>query len=350
MKPVAFAFFAAVLVASCGEAPVPTPPKAAGPLATGTAELREVELSLSAEAVVEAVRQSTVSAQVSGRIVDIRFDVGDRVQKGDVIVRIDERAASQAVAASEAQAREAEAAMVNARAQLERTRQLVQQRFVSQAALDKAEADFKAAESRFKATLAGAGAAATERSFSTIIAPYSGVVSVRHVQLGEMASPGKALLTGFDPGSLRVVATVASARVPALQAGAKARIEVPSLGRWVDVRAVTVVPSADPRTHTTQVRLELPPDVAGLVPGVFARAHFVTGRAARLMMPREAVLRRSEVTAVYAVDEKGVSALRQVRLGEAADATGIEILAGLKPGEKVALDPVKAGLAAGPGA
>ena len=100
MKPVAFAFFAAVLVASCGEAPVPTPPKAAGPLATGTAELREVELSLSAEAVVEAVRQSTVSAQVSGRIVDIRFDVGDRVQKGDVIVRIDERAASQAVAAS----------------------------------------------------------------------------------------------------------------------------------------------------------------------------------------------------------------------------------------------------------
>ena len=69
MKPVAFALFAAVLVASCGEAPAPAPAanKAAGPLATGTAELREVELSLSAEAVVEAVRQSTVSAQVSGR-------------------------------------------------------------------------------------------------------------------------------------------------------------------------------------------------------------------------------------------------------------------------------------------
>ena len=349
MKPFACALIAAVLVASCGEAPAPAAPKAAGPLATGTVELRDVDLSLSAEAVVEAVRQSTVSAQVSGRIVDIRFDVGDRVQKGDVIVRIDERAATQAVAATEAQAREAEAAMVNARAQLERTRQLVQQRFVSQAALDKAEADFKAAESRFKATLAGAGAAATERSFATIVAPYSGVVAVRHVQLGEMASPGKALLTGFDPAGLRVVATVASARVPALQAGAKARIEVPSLGRWVDVRAVTVVPSADPRTHTTQVRLELPPDVAGLVPGVFARAHFVTGRAARLMVPREAVLRRSEVTAVYAVDEKGVAALRQVRLGEAADAAGVEILAGLRPGEKVALDPVKAGLATGSG-
>jgi RND family efflux transporter MFP subunit len=310
-------------------------------------ELREVDLTTSAEAVVEAVRQSTVSAQVSGRIVDIRFDVGDRVEKGAVILRIDERAATQAVAASEAQVREAEASLANARAQYERTRQLLAQKFVSQAALDKAESDFKAAESRMKAMLAGAGAAATEKSFTTLVAPYGGVVSARHVQLGEMASPGKPLLTGFDPSTLRVVATVASSQVPAIQAGAKARIEVPSLERWVDVKSVTIVPSADPRTHTTQVRLDLPADVKDLLPGVFARAHFVTGKAPRLMVPRAAVLRRSEVTAVYVVDAKGAPRLRQVRVGTASDETSVEVLAGLMPGEKVALEPVKAGIATG---
>lgn len=351
MKPSSLALLAAagLLAAACGSPEPPAAPRpAAAPLATATAELREVELATTAEAVVEAVRQSTVSAQVSGRIVDIRFDVGDRVEKGAVILRIDERAASQAVAASEAQVREAEAALVNARAQFERTRQLLAQKFVSQAALDKAEADYKAAESRMKATLAGAGAAATEKSFTTIVAPYSGVVSARHVQLGEMASPGKPLLTGFDPTGLRVVATVPSAQVPAIQAGARARIEVPSLARWVDVKSVTVVPSADPRTHTTQVRLELPDNAKGLLPGVFARAHFVTGRAPRLMVPREAVLRRSEVTAVYVVGADGAPRLRQVRTGTAADEKSIEILAGLKAGEKVALDPVKAGMAATP--
>jgi len=351
MKPSSLALLAAagLLAAACGPAdPTPAPKPAATPPATAPAELREVELTTSAEAVVEAVRQSTVSAQVSGRIVDIRFDVGDRVEKGAVILRIDERAASQAVAASEAQVREAEAALVNARAQFERTRQLLAQKFVSQAALDKAEADYKAAESRMKATLAGAGAAATEKSFATIVAPYSGVVSARHVQLGEMASPGKPLLTGFDPTGLRVVATVPSAQVPAIQAGARARIEVPSLARWVDVKSVTVVPSADPRTHTTQVRLDLPDNAKGLLPGVFARAHFVTGRAPRLMVPREAVLRRSEVTAVYVVGADGAPRLRQVRTGTAADEKSIEILAGLKAGEKVALDPVKAGMAATP--
>jgi RND family efflux transporter MFP subunit len=338
---------AALLVAACDTAAPPAAPPATAKLATATAELREVELTTSAEAVVEAVRQSTVSAQVSGRIVDIRFDVGDRVQKGDVILRIDERAATQAVAASEAQVREAEASLTNARAQYERTKQLVAQKFVSQAALDKAEADFKAAESRMKATLAGAGAAATERSFTTIVAPYGGIVSARHVQLGEMASPGKPLLTGFDPSTLRVVATVASAQVPAIQAGARARIEVPSLDRWVDVKSVTVVPAADPRTHTTQVRLDLPVDAKGLLPGVFARAHFVVGTAPRLMVPRAAILRRSEVTAVYVVDASGAPRLRQVRIGSAADAKSVEVLSGLRAGERVAIEPVKAGMTPG---
>lgn len=338
----------ALVASACGSSqPPPSAPKAAAPLATAPVELREVDLTTSAEAVVEAVRQSTVSAQVTGRIVDIRFDVGDRVEKGAVIVRIDPRAASQAVAASDAQVREAEAGLTNARAQYERTKQLVAQKFVSQAALDKAEADFKAAESRMKGTLAGAGAAATEQSFTTIVAPYAGIVSGRHVQLGEMAAPGKPLLTGFDPSSLRVVATVASAQVPAIQAGARARIEVPSLDRWVEVKDVTVVPSADPRTHTTQVRLVLPDDVKGLLPGVFARAHFVTGRSPRLMVPRAAVVRRSEVTAVYVVDEKGAPRLRQIRLGTVTDEKSVEVLAGLLAGERVAVEPVKAGMATG---
>jgi RND family efflux transporter MFP subunit len=306
-----------------------------------------MDLTYSAEAVVEAVRQSTVSAQMTGRIVDIRFDVGDYVKKGEVIVRIDERAATQAVAASQAEVQEAEAAMRNARATFERSRQLFAQRFISQAALDKAEADYKSAQARVTGLLAGAGRAATERSFATVVAPYSGVVSARHIELGEMATPGKPLMTGFDPATLRVAATVPQTQVAAIRAVGKARVEIPSLGKWIDVKQMTIVPAADPRTHTTRIRLELPEDARGVYPGVFARAHFVTGKAPRLLAPREAVVRRSEVTAVYVVDEKGRPQLRQVRLGGASDEQSIEILSGLKPGERVALDPVKAGMAAG---
>ena len=334
----------AAVLAGCGDKAPPAPP-AGEALKSAAAEIRDVDLSYTAEAVIEAVRQSTVSAQIAGRIVELRFDVGDYVKKGDVIVRIDERAAGQAVAASEAQVREADAAARNARVNFERTRQLVAQKFVSQAALDKAEADYKQAQARLAAMLAGAGQAATERSFATIVAPYSGIVAARHVELGEMAVPGKPLMTGFDPSTLRAVANVPQAQVAAIQAGGKARIEVPSLGRWVDVRQVTVVPSADPRTHTTRVRLELPEDLRGIYPGVFARAHFSVGRAPRLVAPRAAVFQRSELTGVYVIDDKGAPRLRQVRLGPAGDEASVEVLAGLRPGERVALEPVKAGMA-----
>jgi len=340
------ALAAAVALAGCGSDAEPPKPAPAPQLGAGVAEVREVDLTYSAEAVIEAVRQSTVSAQIAGRIVDIRFDVGDYVKKGEVIVRIDERAATQAVAASEAQVREAEAAARNARLNFERSRQLFAQKFISQAALDKAEADYKQAQARLAAVLAGAGAAATERSFATIVAPYSGIVSARHVELGEMAVPGKPLMTGFDPSSLRAVANVPQSQVPAIQASGRARVEIPALGRWIEARAITVVPAADPKTHTTRVRLDLPEDVRGVYPGVFARAHFTVGRAQRLLVPREAVFRRSELTAVYVLDDKGFPRLRQVRLGTAGDERAVEVLAGLKPGERVALEPVKAGMAA----
>ena len=351
MRHAAFTLASAIALAGCGDAPPPKAPP--GPeFKSAAVEIREVDLAYSAEAVIEAVRQSTVSAQISGRIVELRFDVGDYVKKGDVIVRIDERAAGQALAASEAQVREADAAARNARVQYERSRQLLAQKFISQAALDKAEADNKQAQARLSAMLAGAGQAATERSFATIVAPYSGVVAARHVELGEMAVPGKPLMTGFDPSTLRAVANVPQAQVAAIMASGRARIEVPSPGfsspsRWIDVRQVTVVPSADPRTHTTRVRLELPEDARGIYPGVFARAHFAIGRAPRLLAPREAVFQRSEVTGVYVIDDKGAPRLRQIRLGTAGGERTVEVLAGLKPGERVALEPIKAGMSAG---
>jgi RND family efflux transporter MFP subunit len=334
---------AGLLAAACGSREPPKPERAGAPLKSAAVEMREVEVTYSAEAVVEAVRQSTVAAQIAGRIVELRFDVGDYVKKGEVIARIDERSASQAVAASEAQVREAEAALRNARAEYERSKQLVAQKFLSQAAVERAEAQYRSAQERVSGLVAGAAQAATERGFATIVAPYSGVVSARHVELGEMATPGKPLMSGFDPGTLRVTATVPQAQVAAIQSGAKARIELPSVAKWIEATQLTIIPAADPRTHTTQVRLALPQDVRGIYPGIYARAHFVTGRQSALLVPRAAVIRRSELTAVYVVGE-GPAQLRQVRLGAAGDERSVEVLAGLRAGERVALEPVEAGM------
>jgi len=318
--------------------------EAALPFATAKVQYREVDQTYAAEAYVEAVKQSTVSAQISGRVVEVLFDVGDYVNKGDVIARIDEREVAQAFAGSQAQAAQAQATLVNAKANYERHRQLFARKFVSQAALDNALAQYKAAQGAAAAAGAGAGVAETTRGYATIIAPYSGVVAARQVEVGEMAAPGKPLMTGFDPKDLRVVASVPQYKIDEVRNALRATVEFPAQRKWVQATSITLLPVADARTHTTRVRLNLPEDLRGVYPGLFARAYFSVGKAKKLLVPQAAVVRRSEVTGVYVVDAKGKASLRQVRLGEVQVNGDMEVLAGLASGETVALDPVKAAI------
>ncbi len=298
--------------------------------ATATVELRDVDSTYAAEAVIEAVKQATVAAQVQGRIIDVRVDAGQKVRAGEVLMRIDEREAAQGVAG-------AQATLVNAKAAYERSRNLFAQKFISRAALDKAEADYKAAS-------AAAGQAGTVASFSTITAPIAGVVALRQAELGEMATPGRPLLTLFEPRGMRAVAEIPQYKLADLRQAPRARIEFPETGQWLDAARVELLPTADARSHSVRARVYLPETASGVIPGMFARVHFVVGKARKLTVPAEAVVRRGEVSAVYVIDAAGAPRLRQVRLGEVVPGGGFEVLAGISAGEKIALDPVKTGI------
>ncbi len=321
------------------------PAWAALPFATTKVGYQNIDKSYSTEATVEAVRQSTISAQITGRITAVNFDVGDYVKAGQVIVRIDPAELSQAVAGSRAQVAQAEAQLANAKANYERQVQLFQQKFISQAALDRATSEYRAAQAAAQAARAGVGQTSAVRSYTTLTAPFSGVVMARHVEVGEMATPGKPLMTGFDPTDLRVVANIPQYKLAEVQKAAKASVEIPSTGKWIEAKGITVLPSADTATHTVKVRLDLPEGINGsIIPGIYARAYFATGEARKLVIPYSAVLRRSEITGVYVVDAKSRVSLRQVRLGEPTAKGEVEVLAGLNPGDTIALDPVKAGI------
>ncbi len=300
------------------------------PLGIVTVERHAVDLSFPAESLVEAVQQATVGAQVPGRVLEVAADAGQTVKKGDVLMRIDAREAAEAVRAAEAQ-------YANAKVNYERTKSLVAQKFMSAAALDKAKADLDA-------TAANRAAAGASQSHAIIVAPMNGIVARRHAELGDMAMPGSPLFTLYQPGSLRVTASIPQYRLQAMRAVRSARVEFPELGKWVDATSVQLLPTADATTHTSQVRVNLPA-VPEATPGMFARVHFVTGRAEKLTVPAGAVVRRGEVAAVYVQGADGRLSLRQLRLGDPVGSGEIEVLAGLAAGDKVATDPVKAGIA-----
>ena len=312
------------------------------PFATAEAIYRPAPGGYSTEAVVEAGRESTLASQVSGRILMLNVDAGDSVRQGQLLVRIDDSEARNSMADSQAQVAQAQASLANAQAQYERAKQLVARKFMSPSSLDKAQAEYRVAEAQLAAAKAGVSQSSTTRKFTSISAPFPGLVSARLAQVGEMASLGRPLLTIFDPATLRVIATVPQEKLDQVRKSGRASVEFPAIGKTIDSAAVTILPAADSRTHSSQVRIEFPQGVSGIYPGMFARAYFSTDEGKKMLLPEAAILRRSEVVGVYVVNGDKVQ-FRQVRVGPETSG-GIEILAGLQSGERVALEPVKVGI------
>jgi RND family efflux transporter MFP subunit len=292
---------------------------------------------------VEAVNQSTVSAQTAGRVSAVYFDVIDVVEAGALILRI--RSTEQAASFTQAQAalKEATAREAEAQTRYERISDMYQRRVVAKATYDEASAARDAAVARLIAARAGLEAAREGVSYTEVRAPYSGVVTEKHVQVGESVAPGTPLMTGASLDALRVVAEIPQSVIEQVRAARKAAVYVD--GRRIESTGITVFPAAQPETNTFRARIDLPSGPQGLAPGMFVKVGLVVGESERLLVPRSAVVERSEMRGVYVVAPDGRVGLRQVRLGHVRGER-VEILAGLAGGERIALDPVAAGMKA----
>ena len=317
----------------------------AATLATVTVKAQPLRDEWIADAVIESTRQTVISAQTSGRITALYVKAGDHVAAGQRLLSIDQRTADEQLAASRAQFAAASAERDVAARDLARTRTLFDKQYVSQAALDRAQARYRAAAEAASARQAEVRAALVQAGLHDIAAPYAGTVASVNVELGATAMPGAPLLTLYSPHTLRAVATVPQSQLTGVQSDAAVRVEIPDLparARWQTATSVEILPVADPLSHSVQVRLPLPAAADQARPGMFARAYFPVGQPRQgLMVPLAAVVRRTEVTAVYVVAPGGQVTLRQVRLGE-VHGDQVEILAGIAAGEQVALDPTAA--------
>lgn len=308
-------------------------------------ERRVVTDTYAADGVIEAVRQATVSSQIAGTVTRFFVDAGDPVKAGQVLAHIDTRATDAQVAINRAQVVQAEAQLSQAKLNLERTQQLLAKNFVSQAALDKAQADNTAAQAAVAAAQAGTTQAVTNRSFAELRSPIDGVVSRRLIETGELAQPGSAVIAVHDPRSLRAVGAIPQFVLPKVGVGSlkDVRVLIPGVAVAIAASSAQVLPAADPALLSTQIRAELPREPQGvpLIPGTAAKVLVPLGKLERLVVPAQALIQRGEVSAVQVV-AKGQPQLRQVRVGPAAGDGWVEVLAGLSAGERVLANPLAA--------
>lgn len=339
------------LLAAQPSAPPPAPPPApsaagaeplAGRLDTAVVAYRTLPREYRLDGIVEAVNRTTVSAQTSGQVEAILFDVDDFVEKGATVARLRDTEHRAGVAQAAADLKSAGARLEQAREEQARVAGLFEKRNVSASAMDQANADLAAAQAVLDAAGARLEQAREQLDYTEIRAPYSGIVTHRHLEVGETASPGKPVMSGISLDQLRVAVDVPQSVIPAIRAGAPARVYVDG-ERFILAERITVFPFADLGSNTFKVRLDLPEGTQALFPGMFVKTGFAIGEREELAVPAAAVVWRSEVTAVYVLDERDRVRLRQVRLGRTLG-DEIAILAGLEAGERVARDPIAAGI------
>lgn len=306
--------------------------------------------SLDIEGTLQALQQSTVAAQVGGNVLQLAVKAGDRVKAGALLARIDERDLQAGLAGGDAGVAQAAAALAQAQQHATRTRDLRAQGFVSQAAVDLADTQLQAAQAAHRQAQAGRSQAALARSFASVTAPFDAVVLATHVEAGDLAVPGRPIATLYAPGRLRAVVQLPLSRSALARSAQTVDVVLPD-GRRVLPTSRTELPGTDAVSQTVEWRLNLPTDAGtGLAPGQPVQVHFAGAAApatssasTRLVVPTGAVLQRGELTAVYAAQE-GRFVLKAVRLGSRQGA-GVEVLAGVKAGERIATDAVRAGLA-----
>lgn len=299
------------------------------------------------DGVVAAVAHAELSAQTSGRVRSVAVDVGDRVAAGQVLLQLSAVEQRASVDGAQAQLRAAVASADEAEASYRRYAALAEGQYVSRAQLDQARATRDAARAARVAAAAQVAQAQQPADYTVVRAPFAGVISARQVQPGEAVVTGQALLSLYAPGAQRIEVQVPQSDADAIRAAPRAQVRLDD-GRTLQVPQVTVFPTADPRSHSVTVRVPLPALQPAPAPGSTAKVGFPPAAgdatdAVPLSMPASALLQRGELSAAYVLADGRLS-LRQLRIGQ-RDAQRVEVLAGLRAGERVARDPVAAGQA-----
>ncbi|MGY6554170.1 MAG: efflux RND transporter periplasmic adaptor subunit [Wenzhouxiangella sp.] len=289
------------------------------------------------DGVIEAVQQSTVSAQTSGTVVELPFDVDDVVDAGALIARLDDTEQRARYNQARANQTEAESGQDDAQSQFTRIEALRERGVATQAEFDNARNALAAARARLARTEAAVAEAREQLDQTRILAPYSGIVTHRHVELGEAVSPGTPLLSGFSLEELRVVVSIPQQFAELARRERRAEVSLDD-GRVLTTGQMTFFPYADPATHSFRLRLALTEPDGTLFPGMLVRVGIPVSEREVLLIPESSLFRQGELRAVYVLDDQDRPRLRQVRIGARANGK-LEVLAGLDEGERIAADP-----------
>jgi RND family efflux transporter MFP subunit len=316
--------FTLVIGAGCNDPAERSTSSALPPLEVQVETLTESPVPIQVElaGTVQAIEHATISARVSGQIIQLPVRIGSKVEKGDLLVKI-------SAAEINARLQQAEAQLAQALRNLERETKLQE---VNASTREKV----KTLKELVQINQAVYREAQTFLGYTEVRAPFNGTVTDKLVEVGDLASSGASLLKLENGTALEVVIQVPEALSHSLNLSSRLPLTVPAAGLSLNAQVREISPTVDPASHTTQIKLTLPDAPGWLRSGQFARVALVDGRATTLLINSKALRKAGQMQQVF-VAEQGVARMRLVRTGVEFEGR-IEILSGLQAGDQIVLD------------
>ncbi len=358
--------FLPVLLSACSEKIEPgVSAEKTGPAVkaqTAVAEVSQQPLFYEAVGTLTARSVSTVSGKLMGTVKAVHVREGDFVKEDDLLVTLDQRQVTAQMSQAQAAVQEAmrgEAAAVSARESakagaemaattFQRYQQLLKENSVSrqehdevaarhrqaQAALSQAEAQVAAARFRVQQVEAAFSSAKVSEKDALVRAPYSGRVTAKLIEAGDMATPGTPFVTIEQEGRFCAELVLPEKHIQAVQVGMEMKVKVPALND-LEVTGVVgrIVPTADARSRSFQIKVAMPENLPDLKSGMFARVFVPVGGAGLLLVPQSALVDQGQLTGLYIVDPAGIARFRLVRTAKIYG-DHVEIISGISPGQR----------------
>jgi len=314
----------------------PSPEGGSTPARTAAAETLRTTGEVTVSGSVASRETARVASRVLGYVVELNVDAGAHVKKGQTLLRIDAKELAEKEAQAKATLESAKADLVKARNDFELYKVLYEKESVAKKDYDDMLARFETAQAAEQRAAAALDEAKTMLSYGVVTAPFDGIVSDRSVNVGDLATPGRPLMSVYMPGTLELVAPVGEQYAPYLNVGTAVTVAIPSANVKQESSIREVVPQRDERTRTITVKAPLA-QALGLGPGLYGTLTFQTRASEVIVVPKSAVLVVGQLETVRVL-ENGAARIRNVKTGRTLGGDKVEILSGLNAGERVAVD------------
>ncbi|MBL0359288.1 MAG: efflux RND transporter periplasmic adaptor subunit [Chitinophagaceae bacterium] len=292
---------------------------------------------------VEAMQTANISTRMMGRITNIFVKAGDRVSKGQLLVTISDEDMKAKRAQTSAMIAEAEAAYAASQKDYERFNNLYKEQSATAKELDNVTLQYNSAKERVNAARQMRNEVNAMLAYSSLTAPFAGVVTQKLAEAGGIASPGVPLLTVEQNGVLQVSAAVAESDISNIKLGDVASLQIKSTGKIIQGNIIQLNPSSQFTGGQYIVKISIPEaDKRDLYAGMFVSVSIplkenvkqVDGDA--VMVPLSAIVNREELTGIYTVSNNNTALLRWIRLGKTYG-DKVEVISGLSNDEQFIL-------------